>query len=217
MKIKLFYTICRFMYTYITMDIQEFISRINELHTAQSGEEFMDVLEEYSEQLCKCDEDDFLNEIENISDIGLKYLLHAIIEESHGGLNCIELYDLSSKNDCTIALYKLARLYDEGRMFTVDVNKSVYYYYLYYNKIDDLESFCEFNSTMREPKLCRIFMDTYIAVIDENKELYEQNKKQKEINDKLRERITELEYMPNGVGYNECKKHFETLVKDNSK
>jgi hypothetical protein len=97
-------------------------------------------------------------------------------------------------------------------MFTVDVNKSMYYYYLYYNKINDLETFCERTVTMHVPKLCRIFMDTYCAVIDENKELCEQNKKQKEINDKLRERITELEYMPNGVGYKECKTHFESLA-----
>jgi hypothetical protein len=196
------------------MNIQKFINRINELHTTQSGNEFIDVLEEYNEQLCECDEDDFLNEIENISDIGLKYLLHAIIEESQFNLICIELYELSSKNDCIIALYKLARLYDDGMIITVDVNKSLYYYYQYYNKINDLETFIETINVMRDINQCKIFMNTYCAVMDENKELYEQNKIQKEINDKLREYITELEYMPNGVGYNECKAHFKTLAKE---
>jgi hypothetical protein len=198
------------------MEINEFINRIKDVHEDCSGTEFIDILEECDKYVCQYDEEEYLKEIENISDVGLKYLLHAIIDESQGDINCIELYELASKNNCTVALYKLARLYDESKMFAIDVNKSTYYYYMYYNKINNLGTFCEMLNVMREPKLCRIFMDKYHAIKVENDELRKQCSLLTTSNKKLQERITELEYMPNGVGYNNCKKHFESLVKKNS-
>ena len=45
----------------------------------------------------------------------------------------------------------------------------------------------------------------FINDILENHELKKQIKKQKEY-------ITELEFMPGGVGYEECKQHFKSLI-----
>lgn len=181
------------------MNIQGFVAMITETHVNQDGYDFMDVFDLYSKQLSECDEDVLLEGIKNIKDVGLKYLLQAIVEETHGALYCIDTYELSSKNDCAIALFRLARLYDTGGLFTVDVNRAMYYYYMYYNKINDLASFCKYSKLMKDPNLCQTFMDEYINIIDENKELYEQNKKLKEINKQLDERIAELESMPKGV------------------
>lgn len=198
------------------MEISEFVRKISDVYDECSEYDFIDILDECSKYVCKYEEEEYFKEIENISNKGLKYLLQAIFEEIDGNINCLKTYKKSAKNGCDIALFVIARLYDGGKIFMVDVNKSTQYYYLYYKKRDDIESFTETIGVMRDPKLCRQFMDTYCDMVDENKKLAQLNKIYIEHIQKLQERITELEYMPGGVGYDESKKHFETLAQNNT-
>jgi hypothetical protein len=190
------------------MDITEFISIVKDIHTRNLGQEFIYTLEEYKYVLCNYDKDKFLTETGNIYDVGLKYLLHAIIEEANCSHSCFELYELSSENSCDIALFKLGKMYEDGGMKEIDICKSIRYYYAYYKRINDLETFMESINIMRDAELCEIFMDSYCGIDKVQKQIDEQTM----LISKLRKRIIELEYMPNGVGYNECKKHFESLV-----
>jgi len=202
------------------MDIQWFINEIKTINEDCNGDAFIEFLDEHHNYICDYDKKEYLKEIENIQDVGLKYLLHAIIEEVMGSINCAKLYKLASKNDCTIALNKLARLYDGGDMFRYDVGKATYYYYLYHKKINDMTAFndsCWLNDGNDEA--VSEFMESYCGLISQNNELHKQCnlqtsiiQKQRDDIKKLKERITELEYTPNGVGYNECKEHFDSLI-----
>lgn len=208
----------------LLMELQAFINKVSIAHAKCYEVELMYTCNEYDEYLLDCEKDEYLKEIEDVLDIGLKYLLHAIFEEIQGEINCIELYESAIKNDCIIALYKLARLYDGSKGFVNDVNQSIYYYYKYYKATNNLGTFIDTVNIMHDNKIYETFIDTYCNIIDNRNELYEVckvhiakiNKLQKRIME-LEQRVTELEYMPNGDGYNKCKNHFETLVRVHSK
>jgi len=55
-------------------------------------------------------------------------------------------------------------------------------------------------------------MDTFCNSFPQNEELQHQCEKQQIIIEQLLEHITELEWAPNGVKYNECKEHFNSLI-----
>jgi len=202
------------------MEMQEFINKIKTVHENNDGDTFIVILEKYDKYLCNCNEEEYLKQIETIHDVGLKYLLQAVIEEATHSTGCLKLYELASKNDCTLALYKLARLYDEGKMFKVDVIKIIYYYYQYYKKIGDVRKFIDISCGLwRNQDKLKLFMESYCDLISQNNESHNQCNIQISLNNKLqndivklKERITELEYAPDGIGYNECKEHFNMLA-----
>jgi len=194
------------------MDIQWFINEIKTINEDCDGDAFIEFLDEHHNYICDYDKKEYLKEIENIQDIGLKYLLHAIIEEAMGSINCAELYELASKNDCTIALNKLARLYDGKNMFECDVGKTMCYYYLYYKKINDMPAFIDSCWLDINNEAVSEFMESHSNLISQNTEQIKIIQKQHDDIEKMKERITELEFMPNGVGYNECKEHFDSLI-----
>lgn len=201
------------------MEINEFINKIKDAHIYFSKPNSVDdidilVLYECDKYVRNFDKKEYLNKIENISDVGLKYLLRAILVESGHNKYCLELYELSAKNGCIIAYWKMAQLYDNNEMFDYDVGKSLYYNYMYYKKTDNLETFVKMlRGDLRESHYCEEFMDGYCSMKTKIDVLQKQNSEQADIIKKLQEHITELEYAPGGIGYEESKNHFENITK----
>jgi hypothetical protein len=155
---------------------------------------------------------------EATKDKAVKYLLIAIMEEVEGNVECIKNYKKAVKHGCKIALYKLALLYEgqdlcrtKARIVPYDSKKALNYYFEYYKENCELNAFAEiyFDSNYVSAS-CSEFMDMYDELNTEKNKLKRENKM-------LKKRITELEYMPGGVGYDESKKHFDTLVRENMK
>ena len=205
------------------MALQKFISEVTFLHETNAGEVFMTKLEEYKRCAKLFDGDKYLNEIKNIED-NLKFLLHAILEEAYYHIiKFVELYKLSSKNKCAIASWRLANLYSDPLTFQFNSKDTIYYSCLYHKNKNDLHMFIKTSNIFNNSNLLKMFMNIFCDSFSENKNLYYQRNAQQIIIEQLQkqvielqEHVTELEYAPNGAKYNECKEHFNSLIKENS-
>jgi len=191
-------------------NLREFISGITDAHNDNSRRDFDTLTELPNEYLTGCDEEIYLKEIESITDIGLKYLFQAFLKEfQQEREECIKLYKLASKNNCALATCKLGELYED-----IDYVKSKWYYYSFYEDTNNSKFYDEECSSHSDyNNLFESLMSEYGSLRSEKKELREQCKEQEETIKKLQEQITELKYAPNSIGYNECKEHFDSLIK----
>lgn len=123
------------------MDIKTFIGRIEQIHSTCDGSGFVDTLCENRKYVREFDKSEYANEINNIQDNGLKYLLEAIIDEIHGGMRYKELYEMAENNGCVVASYKLATM--RGVYMNALDTIAAFHYYKYYKATNDLKTFFE--------------------------------------------------------------------------
>lgn len=199
------------------MELQEFIDKVTIAHNDKDCCITIDAMYEYRECICDCAEHDYKQKIQNISDIGLRYILEAMIDELRGGTSYGDMYRMAADNGCAIAMYKLGMMYDWRYVNTPDVERSMYYYWKYYDTVNDMKTFLYSDFISNDPKKFKQFMKSHFAMASANEQMREQHDSLLRENERMRERITELEYAPGGVGYCECKAHFESLAESDSK
>jgi regulator of replication initiation timing len=102
----------------------------------------------------------------------------------------------------------LSYLYGNNVLVADHDNKSFEYTLEFYDTIDELDSYI--SSLKRDDHYEHKQLVTFVRFAFACKE---QNRLLMIENEQLRERITELEYAPGGVGYQKTKEHFEKLVK----
>lgn len=199
------------------MDIQVFINNIADAHTTCNCQEMKAMIYEYSDYINLSDAehiDSYWNTVSKISDIGLKYLLQGIILEIIDDEDCIEMYKTSIENNCTIALYKIAEIYNTDIFGIQNYCVALSYYYQYFKKTDNIGTFIDVYVNAKDTaSYGHVIMEEIIKITARNEELLKKCTKYKSQINELNERITEMEYAPGGVGYHECKKHFEELSK----
>ena len=117
--------------------------------------------------------------------------------EKHDLNEAIKYYKMAIENGSNVAMFNLGHLY-QNEPDKIDLIEAIKYYKM---------AIVNGNVNAKK-KILEIYnLDSKYLVDDilENHELKKQNEKQKEY-------ITELEFMPGGVGYEECKQHFKSLI-----
>jgi len=150
--------------------------------------------------LKKCSED--LTNSKNLILSGLIY------ESIYKTKKAIKFYKQARELEDPYAYYLLAILYDCGAKITQNEPKGIGFYLEFYNRTESLD---EFYDSYDKDQLTNAYLTLY-KNNKESKQILKENKQLQKENEKLKEYITELQYMPNGVGYMKAKEHFETLV-----
>jgi len=157
---------------------------------------------------------DLMEASETIESREGKYLLQGMIYEVDTETrDAISYYKKAKRCGSIIALWQLARLYETGGYIIQDKMKAFKFYYRYYEKIGDLESFMEDSNLLKNAEFIKILIQPKIEEI----ELEEKNKKLKKTVRKLKRKIVKLKYAPNGIGYHKSKNDFEILCNKQKK
>lgn len=107
--------------------------------------------------------------------------------------------------DSVIVYSYLAYIYDFGIFVEENQNRAFEYYALYYRGQNTEDEFIINTPFTRDIKLLYGYINEAMTIRKQYELLIAENKQ-------LRERVTELEYEPDGVGYHEAKEHFEQLA-----